>query len=186
MPFSPDVLFRISSTTALLAWLALLLSPPRARHTPWIWRITGRLLPLLFSLLYVVLLIAYRASEGGFGSIAQVQKLFAVPGLLLAGWIHYLAFDLFVGTWIAQRAFALQLAHWQVVPILLLTFMFGPAGLLAFVALRALRQPGSLVVQPGASACGPGPDFHPPCWPAPQPRLHWPALPRWHLGTRPS
>ena len=62
----------------------------------------------------------------------------------------YLAFDLFVGTWIASRAAALGWRHWQVMPVLALTFLFGPAGLLAFMALRLLREPLSSMKFPGA------------------------------------
>ena len=68
----------------------------------------------------------------------------ALAAALTAGWIHYLAFDLFVGTWIAQRAARLGLPHLATIPLLALTFLFGPAGLLAFFALRAVPRPGSL------------------------------------------
>ena len=64
----------------------------------------------------------------------------AVPALLTAGWLHYLAFDLFVGAWIAERAAALGLPHLVVLPLLALTFLFGPAGLLAFAVLSAFRR----------------------------------------------
>jgi hypothetical protein len=78
--------------------------------------------------------------EGGM----EVRALFAVDHALTAGWIHYLAFDLFVGTWIARRAGELGLPHLAVVPLLALTFLFGPAGLLAFFVLRAVMRPASL------------------------------------------
>ena len=74
---------------------------------------------------------------GGFGSLAAVRELFGEPGLLAAGWLHYLAFDLFVGAWIAERAARLGLPHLVVLPLLVLTFLFGPAGLLAFSLVRA-------------------------------------------------
>lgn len=141
-----DQLFSLANGAALLAWVALAASPPAARWTPRVWRVTGRVLPLFFSLLYVPLIAMNLGGDGGFGSIADVQTLFARPGPLLAGWVHYLAFDLFVGTWIAQRAAELKLPHATVLPLLLLTFMFGPAGLLAFVLLRAWRRPDSLTL----------------------------------------
>ena len=90
--------------------------------------------------------------EGGFNSLDDVRAMFAVPGALTAGWVHYLAFDLFVGTWIAERSARLGLGHPWVIPLLLMTFLFGPLGLLAFVLLRALRDPTSLKWQPGASS----------------------------------
>ena len=66
----------------------------------------------------------------------EVQTLFQSPGALAAGWVHCLAFDLFVGSWIAERAAAVRLHHGLLLPVLALTFLFGPAGWLAFVVLR--------------------------------------------------
>lgn len=148
----PDTVFRIANAAALLGWIALILSPARRRWTPWVWRLAGRALPLALSALYVALLAVHWRGQGGFGSVAEVRALFDVPGALVAGWVHYLAFDLFVGAWIAQRAAALGLPHWQLLPVLLLTFLFGPAGLLAFMLLRAWRRPASLRLQPGGTA----------------------------------
>jgi Domain of unknown function (DUF4281) len=147
----PDTVFKAASTAALLGWLALLLSPRSVRWARPAWRFSGRLLPLAFSALYVAMLAAHWRGAGGFGSASEVRALFDVPGVLVAGWVHYLAFDLFVGAWIAERGAALSLPHWQLVPVLLLTFLFGPAGLLAFVVLRALRQPASLQWQTGVA-----------------------------------
>ena len=150
MNLSPDIVFRLANGAALLAWLALLASAPAARWTVWIWRITGRGLPLAFGVVYVVMLASHWPADGGFGSPAQVRALFDVPGALVAGWLHYLAFDLFVGTWIAGRAATLGWSHWQVMPVLVLTFLFGPAGLLAFTALRLAREPLSSILLAGA------------------------------------
>ncbi|MFN8840572.1 MAG: abscisic acid-deficient protein Aba4 family protein [Burkholderiales bacterium] len=152
MAASPDTVFAIANGLALPAWLALAASPPSVRWTPWTWRITGRVLPLAYAIAYVVLLLTAPSAEGGgFGSIAQVRALFAVDAALTAGWIHYLAFDLFVGPWIAQRAAGLGLPHLAVIPLLALTFLFGPAGLLAFFALRAVLRPASLRPSYGAT-----------------------------------
>ena len=63
---------------------------------------------------------------------------FETPGLLLAGWLHYLAFDLFVGAWEVRTARAEGIPHLLVVPALILTFLFGPAGLLLFLVLRTI------------------------------------------------
>lgn len=148
----PDTAFGWTSSVALLAWIALVLSPPKVRWTPWVWRITGHVLPVVFGLVYVALLVFHWRGEGGFNSLDDVRAMFAVPGALTAGWVHYLAFDLFVGTWIAERSARLGLGHLWVIPLLLMTFMFGPLGLLAFVLLRALRDPTSLKWQLGASS----------------------------------
>jgi hypothetical protein len=144
MNLSPEIVFSLSNGVALLAWLALAASPPGARWTPTVWRCTGRVLPLVFAVVYVALLLGPWPAGGSFNSIEGVQALFASKRALTAGWLHYLAFDLFIGTWMAQRAAALALPHWQVLPLLALTFMFGPAGLLAFFVLRAVHRPQSL------------------------------------------
>jgi hypothetical protein len=152
MAVTPDTVFALANGIALPAWIALAVSPPSARWSRWTWRVTGRLLPLAFALVYVWMLAAHWPAQGGFGSLAEVRALFDSPGALTAGWIHYLAFDLFVGTWIAQRAGQLGLPHLAVVPVLALTFLFGPAGLLAFFARRAALRPSSLRAAPGSAA----------------------------------
>lgn len=147
----PDTAFGWANTLALLAWLSLALSPAKARWTPWIWRITGRALPVAFGMVYGALLALHWRGEGGFNSLDDVRAMFAVPGVLAAGWVHYLAFDLFVGTWISERSAQLGIGHGWVLPLLLLTFMLGPLGILFFVLVRALRRPASLKWQPGAT-----------------------------------
>lgn len=138
---SPDLVFGLGNAIALLGWLALAASPPKRSWAPRVWQLTGMAIPLVFALVYLLMLIGHWG-PGGFGSLAEVRQLFDRPGLLAAGWLHYLAFDLFVGTWIARRAGELGIAHLAVLPLLALTFLFGPAGLLAFATLRALlRRP---------------------------------------------
>lgn len=134
---TPDLIFSLASTLAFVSWLALAASPYRARWAPRVRRVAGRWVPLVFAVVYVALFAVHGMGGGGFDSIASVQRLLAVPGLLVAGWLHYLAFDLFVGAWIAERAGLLGLPHLLLLPLLVLTFLFGPAGLLAFVVLRA-------------------------------------------------
>jgi hypothetical protein len=143
----PDRIFSIASTLAALGWVALAVSPQGRRWTGPVRWWAGRAVPLLFAVGYVLLFAAHGMGDGGFGSLAEVRRLFDVPGLLAAGWLHYLAFDLFVGAWIAERAGALGIPHLLVLPLLLLTFLFGPAGLLAFALLRAFwlrRRPAPL------------------------------------------
>jgi hypothetical protein len=138
---SPDRIFALGNGLALLGWIALAAASPRQRWAEGVWRITGRAIPLLLALAYIAMLVVHWG-PGGFGSLAEVRQLFDRPGLLAAGWLHYLAFDLFVGTWIARRAGVLGIPHWMAIPCLLLTFLFGPAGLLAFALLcRARGQP---------------------------------------------
>ena len=138
-PLSPDLAFRAGNLLALASWIALALSPPSRRWTPRVWQLTGLWVPLLLALAYVALLLGHWG-PGGFGSLAELRQLFERPGLLAAGWLHYLAFDLFVGTWIARDAAQRGLPHAAVLPCLALTFLFGPAGLLAYAALTFLHS----------------------------------------------
>lgn len=135
---TPDALFQIANPLALLGWVALALSPlaPRAADA-----VAGTVIPLVLSVGYAGLVLAFwSGAEGGFGSLAEVQLLFTDPHVALAGWVHYLAFDLFVGAWATRTARAEGIAHLFLLPCLVLTFLFGPAGFLAFSALRFTRS----------------------------------------------
>jgi hypothetical protein len=134
----PDRVFALGNGLALLGWVALALSPAARPWAARVRRVTGGVIPLALAAAYVVMVVVHWG-PGGFGSLAEVRQLFDRPGLLAAGWLHYLAFDLFVGTWIARRGGALGLPHALVLPCLLLTFVFGPAGLLAFALLCRVR-----------------------------------------------
>ncbi len=80
-------------------------------------------------------------AKGGFDTLQNVASLFANPWVLLGGWVHYLAFDLFIGCWEVVDARERGLSHWMVVPCLLLTFLFGPAGLLLYFGIRLAMSP---------------------------------------------
>lgn len=134
---TPHVLFQIANPTAVLGWVALALSPlaPRAAGFA-----AGLAIPTLLSVGYVALVLAFwPGSPGGFGSLSQVMALFTDPWIALAGWVHYLAFDLFVGGWEVRTARREGIPHLLVLPCLALTFLFGPAGLLSFLGLRLVR-----------------------------------------------
>jgi hypothetical protein len=130
---TPDQLFSLANPLALLGWLALAAHPLAPRLS----QAVALAVPLILSVLYTGLILAHWAgAEGGFTSLAEVQLLFTQAPVALAGWVHFLAFDLFVGAWIARTARAEGIAHWMVIPCLILSFLFGPAGLLAFAILR--------------------------------------------------
>jgi hypothetical protein len=131
----PETLFSAANTLAMAGWLALLLAP---RHRLANWTIAGLAIPALLSALYAVLLAIHApGAEGGFSSLAGVAALFRTEGVLLAGWVHYLAFDLFLGAWICRRGAAEGLNPWLLRLCLPPTFLAGPVGLLLFLGLRA-------------------------------------------------
>ena len=133
----PEQIFMAVNSLALVGWLLIIFAPR--------WRWTSRLvlsgtIPLLLAGSYVVLLVStFGQAEGGFGSLAELQLLFRSEWSVLTGWIHYLAFDLFIGTWELRDAQARGIAHAWLIPCLLLTFLLGPVGLLAYFAMRWWR-----------------------------------------------
>jgi hypothetical protein len=140
---NPDSLFSVASTVAAAAWLVLALAPERWSLP----RLAAGGAALALAILYAALVaVFWAAGEGDFGSLAGVAGLFEHRGLLLAGWVHYLAFDLLIGLWEREEAARIGLSRWLLLPCLLLTFMFGPLGWLLFLAVRHYR------VRAGAAA----------------------------------
>ena len=138
-----DTIFSLSGMLALAGWLSLLASPFMPRLAD---RIAGLVVPALLAVAYTGLVLAFWSSaKGGFDSLDNVAALFQTHELLLAGWIHYLAFDLVTGAWIVSAARQAAIPFWLAVPCLVFTFLFGPAGFLAFVAVRAARNPALAV-----------------------------------------
>lgn len=138
---TPDALFRYANLAALAGWLTLavgiVLRSPVLRET-----LAGRAVPLGLSIGYTAIVaVHWWSGEGGFSSLEGVSTLFRSPWLLLAGWLHYLAFDLFVGAWIAADAEVHRLPRAMLIPVLPIVFLFGPAGLLLWLGLRRAFDP---------------------------------------------
>ncbi|WP_310572213.1 ABA4-like family protein [Gemmatimonas sp.] len=124
-------LFQYANTTALLSWIVLAVQPKRTAAT------LRFVVPLAMAVLYIWALSTAPANpDGGFGSLAQVKALFTQDRVILAGWVHYLAFDFFIGCWMVMDAAERGIKHLLVIPCMLLTFMFGPVGLMLYVGLR--------------------------------------------------
>jgi len=132
----PDQLFRICNLVALAGWIVLIFFGPRK------WAaglVTGFVIPLTLGVLYAALVaIHYGETPGGFGTLEGVASLFSNHWMLLAGWVHYLAFDLFIGSWEVRDAREKGVNHLFLIPALALTFMFGPAGLVLYFLTRTL------------------------------------------------
>lgn len=134
----PEALFSFLNALAFIGWLLLIVLPR--------WRWTGRLvrsgaLMLILAAIYLILVaVSMPGSDGSFGSLAGVRRFFENDYALIAGWVHYLAFDLFVGSWILGDSQKYRISHWLVIPCLFLTFMLGPVGLLTYYVLRAVLR----------------------------------------------
>lgn len=135
---SPDSVFQICSSIAMLGWLVLLLLSPF-----WI-SVDKFLIGVIITLFaFVYAWLIFQVFTPGdfekFGSLDGVMELFTNKTAVTAGWVHYLAFDLMVGTWIKKNGLKYNIPHLLLVPCLLLTFMLGPIGLLLYLLIRFIK-----------------------------------------------
>ncbi len=131
-------LFVFCNFVVLPGWF-LLLFFPRAKWTRLL--ILTTIIPVEASVYVFLLLRGWGGAPGGFGSLEQIGLLFETPSLLLAGWVHYLAFDLIVGMWETQEGIRRDVPQALMIPCLLLTLMLGPVGLSVFLIVRLLYPP---------------------------------------------
>ena len=134
-----ETLYTIVNVLVLPPWL-LLIAAPRWK---WTLPLTSVVYPGLLGLTYMTL-VAFNLHSlpDGFASLDHLARLFDNPNVLLVGWVHYLAFDLFVGSWQVRDARRRNIPHGLLIPCLLLTLLLGPTGLVCYFVLRgALRGP---------------------------------------------
>ena len=133
-----EAYFSLAGGAAMAGWVLLILGP---RRFAWFNIIPLWLIPCAISALYsVIVLTWFSSAEGGFDSLASVAALFENDWALLAGWVHFLAFDLFVGAVMAARMDHAGVGRLVQAPILGATFMLGPLGfLLAAMTELGLR-----------------------------------------------
>lgn len=102
--------------------------------------VKAAVIPTLFAVAYTAIVAGtFGGSGGDFSSLAGAMKLFTSPWAVTAGWIHYLAFDMFVGMWEFEDAKRHGIPFWVMLPCWFLTFMFGPAGLLLYLTARFFK-----------------------------------------------
>ncbi|MEP6785725.1 MAG: ABA4-like family protein [Sphingomonadales bacterium] len=130
-------IFSLCSAIALAGWI-MLLTAPFARAP----LIRGaRILSGVLAIAYVVQIatIVQPVAGGGFSTLAGVVALFSMPGNVMLGWTHYLAFDLFTGAWALEDSARIGIPHWAMIVPLALTFLLGPVGLLTYGIIRTLH-----------------------------------------------
>ncbi len=131
-----EIIFSIANSLALACWILLFVFFQKR----WVYQLLFSGVFVSMAIVYVIFIIKGLGgdSQGGFDSLANVKLLFTNDEAVLAGWIHYLVFDLFVGMWICQDAAKTGINRWFLLPCLLLTFMMGPAGLLLYIIIRVI------------------------------------------------
>lgn len=127
-------LYSFVNTIVLIPWLLMIFAPN--------WKWTKRVIssfafPAFFAMIYLVLMILFFGQgEGDFSTLEGLNQLFSEPNLVLVGWLHYLAFDLVVGTWEYKDSQALQINCYVVASCLLMTLLVGPIGWLFYLIIR--------------------------------------------------
>lgn len=132
-----EQVFSFCSTLVLPGWLLLVFFP---RWRPVSHIITGIIVTVL-ALVYAFFIVTnlQPADMQSFSSLKGVMALFTNEQAVLAGWIHYLAFDLMTGLFEVRNAEKHLISHWLVVPCLFFTFMLGPVGLLLYFIIRSVK-----------------------------------------------
>jgi hypothetical protein len=133
---NPESIFQLCNTIALAGWIILILLPFWLKSDKFILGI----IITLFCIVYAWLVLTnFEINDfSKFGSLAGVMELFSRKEIVVAGWVHYLAFDLLAGLFIKRNAIRYGISHWIVIPVLLLTFMLGPFGLLLYLIIRMI------------------------------------------------
>ena len=131
-------LFRLSNLLMLPLWALMILAPR--------WRWTTRIMqsPLVSAapaILYAALVVP-RLGEiwpaVSRPTLNGVVALLGSPAGATIAWVHFLAFDLFVGRWIYLDSQERRISPWLMAPLLFLTLMLGPAGFLVYLIVRPL------------------------------------------------
>ena len=139
-----DLLFAITNGVAVLGWLALAALPRNKQ-------VLQGVLALGVGLLCAIYLIMFVGLMGGLVdpvrdatgpappfeyTVDGLKTVFAARGAIVLGWTHYLAFDLFVGLWIAHDADDRRVNRLMQLPFFMATFLAGPIGLLGWLLAR--------------------------------------------------
>ncbi|MEP2772008.1 MAG: ABA4-like family protein [Fulvivirga sp.] len=133
---NPSDVFQIVNTAVLPAWIFLAVAPR--------WRYRNTII-YGFCMLLAAIYAFYIFSDFGsldfdsFGSLAGVMSLFTQEEAVLAGWVHYLVFDLLIGNWVVNQSIKHEIKHIFVVPCLVLCFMLGPVGFLLFSIVKYIK-----------------------------------------------
>lgn len=146
---NPEEVFGLTGPPVLLGWAILVFGP---RRFAWLNVVPQVVIPLGLSALYGVLVLRFFVEPGGgYGSLADVRQLFTSDWVLLAGWVHYLAFDLAIGALLGHRMDKAGMGRIVQAPILLSTFLFGPIGFAIAImteAVLAARPAFNLFIPP--------------------------------------
>ena len=128
--------FQLCNTAILPAWLVLIFFS-RSKWRNWVIYIFCIALSAVYAFYVIAGFSAF--DPASFSSLEGVKQLFTKDEALLAGWVHYLVFDLLVGNWIVNQSIQHGIRQYWVIPCLFFCFMFGPVGYLIFSGIKVLK-----------------------------------------------
>jgi cbb3-type cytochrome oxidase subunit 1 len=135
---APATIFQLCSTFVLIGWILLIFAPNRKMTQNIV--LNGVVLVLSFAYLLILIPTLSKFSSDSFSSLENVKALFQDDMAVALGWVHYLAFDLFVGAYIISKGKEIGMARWQYTLCLPFTFMLGPIGYLLFTILKQFKK----------------------------------------------
>ena len=134
-----ETIFTAANALSLLAWIALITLP--RWPTLLVALRYGVITILAGAYTVIVALFFFKVEGGGYMSLAEVKRLFSSDPVIVAGWLHVIALDLFAGVWIAEYLDARSVSRLVQAPILAGIFMFGPFGLLLGYLAGCIKKP---------------------------------------------
>ncbi len=144
------ILFQLANLWIMPFWALMIFLP----HWQWTKRIMASpwmvaVLALVYAMLVLPQAIAVLPLLAN-PTLPGIAGLLGTPAGAAIGWIHFLAFDLFVGRWIYLDSRVRKLSAWLASPVLFLVLMFGPFGFLLYWVIGAIASHGK--VKQAASA----------------------------------
>jgi len=137
LPFSHNQILHACNWCSIPAWFTLVFLP-KWRHTKTI----TFAIAIAYSILYVTLAFflfskaAFAVDPSAFGNIEALTRLFTDASSALAGWAHFIVFDLWTARFFVIDSAELGIPHLAVVPCIFGCMFFGPLGLLSYVTVR--------------------------------------------------
>jgi heme A synthase len=132
---NPDTIFKVTCIIAAIGWIILLfISPFWPKYDQF-----------LIGVVIVILAIVYSALNftnfdpdilSKFSTLKSILSLYENPALLLAGWVHFLVFDLIVAVWIKRNSLRHGIKHGWIIPALVFTCLLAPLGFLIYILTR--------------------------------------------------
>ena len=136
-----ETIFSLSFLLTGPFWVMMIAAP----RWQWTQRIVGSPFIVLPAALLYVILIGFALSDMT-TPLAEAFTLQGVTELLgseagaTVGWIHFLAFDLFVGRWAYLDAQERNISHWFLAPTLFFILMLGPLGFSLYLLIRMVME----------------------------------------------